>query len=416
MTNVISNLAKSPIKERITSGQSRFHAHAPKLTPRILHLVETFEIGGTETQAVETALRQHAAGQNVTIGCLRKTGPLLRKLQIAGIHVVEFRKDKRLFSLQGFRELVRLARFLHRQRFTVVHAHDLMSNLLGIPAARLAGTPIVISSRRYLAELDWWNTRWRHGATRLIYRLSSYVVVNSATIKHLLVNRDRVSPAKVRVIYNAVDVDHFLIPADRKAMFPQVKSFCKLIAVVANMYSPIKGHAAVISAAVKVCREYSNAVFVLIGDGRERATLERQVKQADLENNILFLGSRDDVPNILACCDLSVLGSESEGFPNSVLEAMAAALPVVATAVGGVPEIIENEVSGLVVGPRDSIALSAAILRLLKDDELCQRMAKAARERVLTRFSFARLSDSLKDLYTGHPEPDWPVAELHPAV
>jgi len=95
---------------------------------------------------------------------------------------------------------------------------------------------------------------------------------------------------------------------------------------------------------------------------------------------------------------------------------MAAGLPVVATAVGGVPEIIENEVSGLVVGPRDSIALSAAILRLLKDDELCQRMAKAARERVLTRFSFARLSDSLKDLYTGHPEPDWPVAELHPAV
>jgi glycosyltransferase involved in cell wall biosynthesis len=124
-----------------------------------------------------------------------------------------------------------------------------------------------------------------------------------------------------------------------------------------------------------------------------------------LEPNFLFLGARRDVPELLACCDLSVLPSESEGLPNSVLEAMAAGLAVVATSVGGVPELIENEVSGLLVPPNNPSALSTAILRLLQDESLRQRLSSAGRDCVVTRFSFPRLVETLETLYSKVPEP-----------
>jgi len=373
--------------------------------PRILHLVETLEIGGTETQVVQTALCQHSRRQFVTVGCLRAEGPLVTRLQSAGVPIVEFRKKKKLLSVQGVSQLLRLALFLRRQRFDVLHAHDIMSNLLGIPAARLAGTPVTISSRRHLADLDWWQGPVRNRVTRWIYGLSTHVVVNSTSIRDLLVARDGVRGEKIRVIYNGVDVHQFVSARrDKESLLPGVKKHAKLIAVVANL-SPVKGHASLIVAASTVCRDYPDAIFLLIGDGQERPKLKQQVKELGLEKNFRFLGARTDVPQVLACCDLSVLPSESEGLPNSVLEAMAAGLPVVATSVGGMPELIDNEVNGLLVPPHRPDALSAAILRLLKDVDLRRRFAGAAHDSVVTRFSFARLIDRLGTLYTELPEP-----------
>ena len=132
--------------------------------------------------------------------------------------------------------------------------------------------------------------------------------------------------------------------------------------------------------------------------------MEQQVQAAGLESNFLFLGARRDVPELLACCDISVLPSQSEGMPNSVLEAMAAGLAIVATSVGGVPEIIESEVNGLLVPANDPATLSEAILRVLRDDDLRQRLATAGRKTVLARFNFARLIGSLETLYA-HPSP-----------
>jgi len=382
---------------------------------RVLHLVETLEVGGTETQLMHTALRQHSL-HHVTVGCLRAEGPWLEPLQRAGIPIVEFRKEKRLLSLSGLREMLRLAIFLRRKNFHVLHAHDLCANLVGVIAARLAGTPIIISSRRHLADLEWWCTRWRNNIIRSVYGLSTHVIVNSASIRDLLVARDGLPSEMIRVIHNGVDVERFILARpDKRRLFPSVESRSKLIAVVANMYSPVKGHDSLIAAASSVCRDDSDTIFVLIGDGRERPTLEQQVKRAGLEKYFLFLGSRTDIPELLACCDISVLPSESEGLPNAVLEAMAAGLPVVATSVGGVPEIIEHEVNGLLVPPQDAVALSAEILRLLRENDLRQRIAQAGRERVLTRFSFTRLVEQLEALYAG-PEPELAPRQLQASL
>jgi glycosyltransferase involved in cell wall biosynthesis len=368
-----------------------------------LYLVDTLNVGGTETQMASAALRLHRAGHRVTVGCLRAEGPLLEVLRKAGIPVVEFPKKKTLLSPNGMFQLLRMVLFLRRHNFQVVHAHDLWANLFGVPAAWLAGTPMIISGRRYLADLEWY-TPWRNRIMRVIYRLSTYVVVNSESVRKLLVERDGLPPQKVRVIHNAVDVEQFVgAQPDKQSLLPGVGKNTKLIAVIANMYSPVKGHDHLIAAAGTVCRIEPEATFLLIGDGPERPKLERQVAGADLSKNVLFLGRRNDIPELLACCNLSVLPSEAEGLPNALLEAMAAGLPVVATRVGGTPEVIEDGVSGLLVAARAPHALAGAILRILRDSKLATRLAQAGQKRMRTHFSFDRLMAELEELYAPAP-------------
>ena len=370
---------------------------------RVLHLVDTLNVGGTETQLVQEALRLHARSHHVVVGCLRAEGPLLEVLQRAGIPVVEFRKGQSLFSINGLKQLLRLAIFLRLGQFDAVHAYDLWANLLGVPAAWLARTPVIISSRRYLADHEWYSP-WRRKVIRMIYRLSTHVAVNSMALRDVLVKRDGLPPEKIRVIYNAVEVGRFAgARRDRRAFLPAVGGCSKLIAVVANMYSSVKGHATLIAAADSVRRSVPETIFVLIGDGRERPKLERQVSEAELEKNFLFLGRRDDIPELLACCDLSVLPSEAEGMPNSVLEAMAAGLPVIATSVGGTPEIIRDGVNGLLVPPQNPRALAEAILRVLQDPNLARTLSHAGQERIRTCFGFDRLIAELERLYREPP-------------
>lgn len=370
---------------------------------RMFHLVDTLNMGGTENQMAQTALRLHSAGHAVTVGCLRAEGPLLKTLQQAGIPVIEFRKRKTLLSLNGMSQLLRLAIFLRQKKFHVLHAHDLWANLLGVPAARLAGTPVIISSRRYLADLEWYRP-WRNKVMRAIYRLSTYVVVNSNSVREILLKSEGLPPEKIRVIYNGVDIDRFAgARPDRKRLLPGVGSRPKLISVVANMYGPVKGHGHLIAAASMVCRALPETIFLLIGDGQERPRLEQQIKEAGLAKSFLFLGHRQDISELLACCYLSVLPSEAEAMPNAILEAMAAGLPVVATAVGGTLELIENEVTGLLVQPRNPQALAAGILRVLHDPHLAMNLARAGQERMRTHFNFQRLTTELEQLYQEAP-------------
>jgi glycosyltransferase involved in cell wall biosynthesis len=216
--------------------------------------------------------------------------------------------------------------------------------------------------------------------------------------------RDGFDAERIRIVYNGIDEEKYTqVTVNREELLPDTSSKEKLIIMVANMHVGVKGHSDLIEAARTVREICPEARFLLAGDGEMRPFFEDQVKAAGLERTFAFLGHRTDIPALLSCCDIGVLASRSEGLPNVVLEYMAAALPVVATAVGGVPEIIENEESGLLVPPENPAALSAAILRVLKDDELRKRLGKAGRERVLADFNFTRVIGNLKHLYEGRP-------------
>ena len=397
---VVESLDLPPETSRFSaSTPSADRSHVANRCVRVLHLVDSLNIGGTESQVVEVAVRMQRAGHHVVVGCLRAEGPLFRVLKGAGIKIVEFRKKTTLLSLNGARQLLRLAAFLRSGRFGVIHAHDLWANLLGVPAGRLARVPVVISSRRYLEDHDWC-TPWRKRVVRLIYRLSTRVVANSRAVSELLVNEKKVAPEKIRVVYNGVDFERFArARPEREKLLPNVGKRSKLIAVLANMYSRVKGHACLISAARIVYENEPDAIFLLIGDGPERARLETQVRDAGLDNNVLFVGRRTNVPEWLACCDLSVLPSETEGFPNALLESMSAGLPVVATAVGGSKEIIKSEVNGLLVPPGNSEALAQAILRVMRNPPLAKNLACAGQNDMRKHFGFDRVIAELYRLY-----------------
>ena len=372
-------------------------ANRPQL--RVFHMANSLETGGSEHQMVEIACRQRARGQEITVGCLSRKGPLLDVLAQAGIGVSEFNPEGRLVGLAGIRQIIRLTVFLRRHRVDVFQSHDLYSTLLGVPAAWLARVPVIISSRRDLASW-WWYTRRNRRILRHIQNFSSRIIANSQAVEDFLVREDGFDRRQICVVRNGVDFKRFAnASGDREKLFPNLGREDRLIAVVANMNVKSKGHSDLIAAGQEICQEFPGAKFLCIGDGIERRELERTVEELRLRNHFLFLGRRDDVPNILACCDLFVLPSWAEGLPNSVLEAMAAGVPVVATRVGGIPEIIADGVGGLLVPAQDSRALAAAIAQLLRDPQRAQRFAEVAQERARTEFSYERLLAALDRLY-----------------
>ena len=365
----------------------------------VFFLLDSLDIGGTETQAVELALRLDPARYRVTLGCLQLRGSLLARLKNSTVSVVEFRARAGVDSPSGIYQILRLARYLRLGQFDVLHTHDLWSNLLGIPAGRLARVPVVISSRRDLAHLSWYSPLKRR-FMRHLQQLSSAVLVNSRQIQRQLVQEEGFPPELIRVIYNGIDLDRFSrVTAHRERLFPGLGD-CTLIVMTANMRSAVKGHPTLIEAARRVCSKFPHVRFVLIGDGERRRKFESQVVELGIERNFLFLGLRDDVTELLKCCDVAVCASRAEGFSNAVLEYMAAGLPTIATQVGGNSEIIQHRVSGLLISPEDPTALADAIEGLLEDPSLASRIARAARERVCSNFGFEQLTLNVDALYT----------------
>jgi len=296
-------------------------------------------------------------------------------------------------------QLFRLAIFLRRGRFQIVHSHDLFSNLMGIPAAVIARVPVIISSRRDLAHLDWYQGG-RRIWLRLLHSLSTAVLTNANAIRESLLSEGHLSPQKVRVIHNGVDIEKFGHGfRDRSWLMPGREQE-KWIVLVGNMHSDVKGHRWLIAAAAPISREFPQTRFVFVGDGAQREDFERQVRELGLEEHFSFLGLRDDVPRILSCCDIAVLPSKAEGLPNAVLEYLAAGLPTVASRVGGNAEIVQDGKTGLLVPPQDSSSLAEAVLRLMRNPEFADTLAKNGREYVASHFSFQRMIENTDQLYT----------------
>jgi|SRR5579863_217074 len=372
----------------------------PASRPRrkVFYLLDSLNVGGTETQAVELALRLDPSKYEVTLGCLRARGPLLERLQGSSVTVVEFYPQGGLDSVRGVYQLLRLAAFLRRGRFAIVHTHDMWSNLMGVPAAYLARVSVIISSRRDLSHFDWYK---RKGAwMRRIQNLSEAVLTNADAIRTGLIADDHFAPAKVRVVHNGVDLERFCRkPGLRSQLFPGTEQN-QLAVLVGNMHSDVKGHPWLIAAAPAIVREFPGVRFVFAGDGEQRKAFEQQAARLGLETNFLFLGRRNDIPEVLACCDIAMLPSRAEGLPNAVLEYLAAGLPVVASKVGGNVEIVRDGTTGLLVPPEDSDALAAALLRLLRDPELARKLAQEGHRFVEQNFSFERLIADVDGLYS----------------
>lgn len=375
---------------------------------KVMLFTDTFNLGGTERQMVQSLRLLDRSKYQLLAGCMRRTGPFLSEVEAMGIPVVEWRIPS-LGSVRCLIQMVKLARFLRRERVDLVHAFDYYTDLFAVPAARLAGVPVVLASRRSLADDR--NTAERM-ALGLACRMAHATVANSRLAGRIAAG----PPEKVHIIPNSIDLDGFRIeplgPHRRKLLgLPDDAKQELWVGVLARL-SPEKGHRTFLRAAARVAASCPQARFVLIGDGPDQLALETLGRQLGLGDHVRFAGNQRDVAQWLGALDVAVLPSDFESLPNALLEAMAAGLPVVATHVGGVPEVVEENVTAFTVAPGDHEAMAQRILTLLSDEGLRRKMGAAGRARIERDFTPARMKASLEALYDKMLRERRPVARI----
>ena len=347
-----------------------------------------FDPGGTERQMIELVRRLDPTRFTVHVACFEKAGAWLPKVAERAASIVEF-------PINGFARpgtltaLLAFARWCRRERIAVVHTCDLYANIFGLPAAALARVPVRIGSRR---ELNPDKTPGQIRLQRQAYRCATKVVANSAAAQAIL-EREGLGTGSIAVIPNGVDAAAYPERSAESRQRP-VRS----VITVANL-RPEKSHETLIAAAGLLRADFPDVQFQIVGAGPRRAELEAMVRATQLERAITFLGHREDVGRLLTQADVFVLPSRSEAFPNAAIEAMAAGLPVVASAAGGLLDLIEDGSTGRLVQPGDPDALAAALRALFTNRQAAAQLGAAARAHVGQRYSFERMVTAFEDLY-----------------
>jgi glycosyltransferase involved in cell wall biosynthesis len=285
---------------------------------------------------------------------------------------------------------------LRRERPDIVHGFLFHGYVLGALAARMVRVPVVLASRRSLGHFKRGKPHYAL-LERVVNPLTDLLIANSEGVREDVVRREGVPRDKVLVIHNGLDLRRFDVPPDPE-LARQLAPTRPVVAVVANLID-YKGHQFFLEAWATVLRQSPNAVALLVGDGPLREEIQATVRRLDLGRSVRFLGTRHDVPAVLALADLVVHPSLQEGFSNAILEGMGAGRPVVATAVGGNPEAVRHEETGLLVPPADSAALAAAMARLLADPATARAFGAAGRARVAAEFELSRMTRQYAALY-----------------
>jgi glycosyltransferase involved in cell wall biosynthesis len=350
---------------------------------RVVHVLDSLQLGGTEAQAV--ALVRGLAERGVANHVVYfQSGPLGARLDAPGVttqHVVV-----RPFLRPGFvRLLARLARIFRDQGADVVQSYGFYTNVPAVLAGRLAGVRVIVASRRgFGVQLS----AAQHRVDRLACRLAHRTVVNADALGRRMVE-EGARPDTIVLIANCV--------AERGPITP---AHDPVVGMVAN-FRPPKDHATFLHAAARVVETVPTAEFHLVGAGPEEAAARALSDGLGLAGRVRFLGALEPaaVWAALNRFAVAVLSSRSEGMPNTVLEAMVAARPVVATAVGDVPALVRDGVTGLLVAPGDADALAAAVGRILKDPALAADLGAAARRQALAAHGPARMTGAFLDLY-----------------
>jgi glycosyltransferase involved in cell wall biosynthesis len=353
---------------------------------RVVHLMASPFVGGPERQVLGMA-------ENLPAGCRTaflsfaeggKARPFLDEARRRGFEAVELAAN----SPHLFRAAGEVAGHLRRLRADVLCTSGYKPDVIGWLAARRAGVPVAAIAHGWTAAT--WKVRLNEALDRLVLRAVDTVVCVSEA-QAVKVRRAGVDPRRVAVIRNAVAADAFDTPdpAYRRRLHDFFATPPARVVAAGGRLSPEKGFDLFVSAAAEVARRDPGIGFILFGDGPLREALAAQVAALGLGERFVLAGFRTDLQAFLPVCDLAVLSSHTEGLPVVVLEALAAGVPVVATAVGGTPEVIVDGEHGYLVSPGDPAALARRILDALACDEERRAMGARGRQRVRDEFTFA---------------------------
>ena len=365
---------------------------------RLLLVADSLDVGGAEWHVVNLASALAEQGHRITLACTVE-GVLAPLAEQAGIsvrpllhHLVKRRQSPRYAW--------KLAKLVRQSQFDLVHAHMYASALASAYALLGTSIPLVITEHSQAN----WRSQYACRCSQWSYSQARHVIAVSREIRRRLIEQEGVPSDRISVIMNA------LPPASeqRKSIQPDLPAALRtgLLVGVAARLQPEKGVAYFLEAAAHVLQFLPEVHFLVMGDGPQRKELQAYVEQLGVQEHVHFLGFRLDARAIIGLLDVLVVPSLSEGTPLVTLEAMSAGVPVVASAVGGIPEQVRHQSEGILVPPGDALALGEAVLHLLQNPTWMQQLGEAGRQRTLSHFSFTTMLQETENVYRATL--DWP--------
>lgn len=373
---------------------------------RLLTVVCNFDTGGTEGQVLKLMKNLDRNRFDSRVVCLEKKGILLEDYEAQGIPVDEFRIGK-LYSPYTFSQIIRLALYIREHRIQVVHCYNFYALMIGIPAAKLAGVQASLAAIR---DRGVYLTRAKKLVQRVVCKYASDILVNADSIRDWLLEEGYPSE-RISVIKNAIDIEGYKsAPSGTLRSDFDIPPSARIVVMISRLNRQ-KGVEEYIRAAGIVGRNNPDIYFLLVGKPSVEALEPGDrgfsdfdhwtglIKKFGMGKRILFTGNRTDIPSVLRESVISVLPSHSEGLSNVLLESMAAGVPTIASDTGGNPELVSNEVNGLLVPVRDHQALARAMTRILEDRALADRFSRQAVDKAQSDFSIDRMMRDTQSVY-----------------
>jgi len=369
---------------------------------KVLHITSTpFGIGGVENLLISMAENYNKERYKFifcnifTLNGREQNFP--KSLQDIGVETIC------LFG-NGYRDvlpiLFKLIKIIRKKEIDIVHTWMFHSNFLGQLAAFFSRVPVRIISRQYKDFLYLYKGKKEQIIDLISSKLCNHVIACSEGVKGQLINIEHIHPDKVSVIYNSVDLKKMFIAGDIGNKLKEQYNLNSniVIGIVSRLVSR-KGHIYLLEAIKTIKTKYSNIKLLFVGDGSFRDELVRLTHSYLLEKDVIFLRFREDIPQLLSIMDIVAQPSLEEGFGITIIEAMAMSKPVVGSKVGGIPEIIEDGITGILVPPADVEALASAIADLIECPEKRREFGIAGRVRVEKKFTVEKMIKNYEKVY-----------------
>lgn len=368
--------------------------------PRVVYLIDSLGWGGAERLLLQYLPHLQANGFDPVVAVMheRSGNPVADEIRRFGIPVDTVPVER----LRDVTAIPRIARYLRRRGADIVHTQLEFADALGTVAARLVGIPAVSTLHTVSEPERWGRAWWRNRLGDLVLGSLSGAIISVSDEARRHYEAHRPYPRRRLVtVRNGIDLTAFeRVEGDGEAVRAElgIAADARVIATVAVL-RPDKGLQHMVRAMPEIGARHPEAVYLVVGDGDHRAELEREVARQGVAGRVLFAGSRTDVPRILSACEVFVLPTLQDALPTVLAEAAAAGVPIVASRVGGVPEMCIDGRNGILVPPADQHALAGACCRLLGDGPSAERMGREGRVVARERFDIAAQAARLTDVY-----------------
>ncbi|WP_051688198.1 glycosyltransferase family 4 protein [Desulfofalx alkaliphila] len=365
----------------------------------VLHVIRP-AAGGMKNHLLDLVRHTDHSRYKIIVACPGGS-EVEKELKEDGVAVLPIQLKGNLSPSSDLLAAMLLARYLKQYRVTILHTHSSKAALVSRTAALLCKTPIVLFTvHNSIFYADWSPLKKKTMATveKILANGTDRIITVSEALRREIITREQIPEDKVVTVYNGIDIDRIQQKANKFHVCKQLglPPMGKLVGVIARL-APQKGVTYFLQAAAML-KEYQ-VNFIVVGDGPLGQQLQAEAEQLGLEGRVFFTGHRNDIARLLAALDVFVLPSVTEGLPLTILEALAARRPVVAAGVGGIPEVIQHDQTGILVEPKEPVALAAAIGELLNNPAKAKKLGEAGRRLVEKKFTVEKMAQNIMEIY-----------------